>query len=442
MRLGLSWGELALWTGGRLARGRPEVPFDSFSIDTRGLEAGRNFWALKGERHDAHDHLADAEGAGGWIVAAGRWPSEGAPAQVLEVADTLEALQALAARHRRRFGARIAAVTGSNGKTTTKEMLRAVCAAAGPTCATRGNLNNHFGVPLSLLELGAEHRFGVFELGASHVGEIAALTRLAAPDAAVVTNVSEAHVGLFGGIEKVFEAKSELPRGISGPAALNADDARLRRLASELGSRALLFGASPDARVRIEGAALLFDGARVELEGPAATAVNRGNAAAAAAGALALGLGPEEIRRGLRSFVLPPLRMELRRSKAGAALVVDAYNANPGSMRAALSEFVAGYEGKRRTAVLGDMKELGQDSERLHRELGEWLRTLRLDRLFLAGPEMRPAAEAAAGGSYESCWSEDPLDLAEPLARGLGPDDAVFFKGSRAMALERLADKL
>jgi UDP-N-acetylmuramoyl-tripeptide--D-alanyl-D-alanine ligase len=441
MKLGLRWGELVAMTGGKLVRGRRDAPFDSFSIDTRTLKPGEAFWALKGETHDAHDHLAMAKAASGWIVAKGRWPADGAPEQVLEVADTLEALQQLGAKHRTRFPVKIVAVTGSNGKTTTKELLRAMCAAKGNTCATQGNFNNHFGVPLSLLELGPEHEFGVFELGANHVGEIALLTKLVAPDACVVTNVSEAHVGLFGGIEKVFEAKSELPRGIKGPAALNADDPRLRKLARELGPRAILFGSTPSARVRLDGAALDIDGERIELEGPAASPINRLNAAAAAAGVLGLGLEPEDIRKGLKNFSPPKMRMELRKAASGADVLFDAYNANPGSMRAALSEFIDRFAGKKRIAVLADMKELGSESARLHRELGDWLKTQPLKKVLLAGPEIKPAAEALEGAPFEVAWAEDPLALAGRL-KGLGPGDAVLFKGSRAMALERLAEKL
>jgi len=448
MKLGMEWGEAARATGGTLSKGSPAAPFDRVHLDSRTLPPGAVFWALKGERHDAHDHLAQALQASGWVVARGRRPRDPAPAQVLEVADTLKALQDLARHHRGRFSAKVAALTGSNGKTTAKEMLRAVCEAAGPTCATSGNLNNHVGLPLSVLELGPEHRFGVFELGASHRGEIGALTRIARPDVAVVTNVSEAHLGLFGSLQDVFEAKAELPRAVHGPAVLNLDDPRLAGLARELGDRVVGFGTSEGCRVRLDrrasGPCLVVDNECVPLDGAAAVRVNRMNAAAAAAGALALGLGTREILLGLASFTPPPMRMETRRHPSGAVVVFDAYNANPASMKAAVEAFLEEHGDRDTTLFLADMRELGEHSERLHRELGSWLAGLQVGTVLMAGPEMRPGAEAlqASRPSFGVRWARDPLDLAEALRARLSPRAAVLLKGSRAMALERLLEKV
>jgi UDP-N-acetylmuramoyl-tripeptide--D-alanyl-D-alanine ligase len=336
----------------------------------------------------------------------------------------------------------LAAITGSNGKTTTKQMLRSICGFAGPTCATQGNLNNHVGLPLSLLELEPVHRFGVFELGASARGEIALLTRLCRPDAAVLTNVSEAHLGLFGSLEAVFETKAELARESRGPVALNADDPRLAALLPELGARAVPFGRAAGSRVKVEDSALVVDGRRVPLSGAAAEPVNRVNAAAAAAGALALGLGWREIAPGLAHFSPPPMRMERRRHPTGALIVLDAYNANPASMRASLESFLETCGRPRRIAVLGDMKELGPASAEAHRQLGRWLAGRGLSEVYLAGPEIRPAAEELKAAGGKAVWAEDPLAFAPELKRGLGPDAALFLKASRAIALERLLEKL
>ena len=251
MKLGLTWGGIAQATGGKLVKGNPDLPFNAFGLDTRSLPEGTVFWALVGERHDAHDHLKEARYASGWIVARGRWPRRKAVPQVLEVGDTLQALQRLAAFHRRRFHLPVAAVTGTNGKTTTKEMLRSICNQAGQTCANTGNLNNHIGLPLSVLELHSHHRLAVFEMGATRRGEIETLTRIADPSVAVLTNIGEAHLGYFGTVENMFEAKSELPRNMTGTVALNLDDPWLVRLRTELGERTVLYGTGPEARVRL-----------------------------------------------------------------------------------------------------------------------------------------------------------------------------------------------
>jgi UDP-N-acetylmuramoyl-tripeptide--D-alanyl-D-alanine ligase len=206
-------GTLAKVTAGRVIKGAPGAPFGRFETDTRRLKAGDFFWALKGEIHDAHDHLASAleKGAAGWLAGEDRIAAlKALPGVVVGVRDTLKALQALAAWHRGRFDLRLATVTGSNGKSTTKEMLRSIFEKCGPTCSNAGNLNNHIGLPLSLLDILPEHKFGVFELGASKRGDISEIGELAVPSVAVITNIGPSHLRYFGDLETVFRTKTEI----------------------------------------------------------------------------------------------------------------------------------------------------------------------------------------------------------------------------------------
>lgn len=450
MRLDLTWSELARSAGGRLIGGAPSDRVDVISTDTRRLQPGQAFLALSGQRMDAHALLDDglAAKASGWIVADGRLaPGAPRPRHLIEVPDTLKALQALAHHHRRRFEIPIAAIAGSNGKTTTKEMLRSICALAGPTCASPGNWNNEIGVPLSLLELDAGHHYGIFELAACRHGEISELARIAEPTLAVLTNIGPDHLETFGTLETTFRANSELLECLPAEAlaVINADDPWLAALEPRLESRAVTYGAGPRCRVRIEGREdLIIDRHRVKVRLQSFGAYNRSNAAAAAAAAWALGIDPDTIRRGLEAHAPGMLRQESWPHPTGALLIVDAYNANPASMRASIEAFCEQFNGRRKILVLGDMKELGRASSQFHRELGEWLARLDLKSVHLAGPEMRAAAEAlrAARPRFPVEQSSDALGLRPLLKDRLAADDAVLFKASRALRLEELAKAL
>lgn len=451
MKLDLTWGELARAAGGRLTRGDGADRVDSVSTDTRKLSAGECLWALKGERFDAHDLLdaALAEKAGGWVVARGRLPAKAPkPAHLVVVPDTLKALQALAHHHRARFDVPVAGIVGSNGKTTTKEMLKSICALVGPTCATPGNWNNEVGVPLSLLELNADHRYGVFELAACRKGEIAELSRIVRPTVAVLTNIGPDHLETFGTIETTFQTNSEIVEFLpeEGVAVINADDPWLSALEQRLGARAVTYGAGPRCRVRLDGPdALIVDRHRLEVKLHSYGAYSRYNAAAAAAAAWAMGIDADTIRRGLEAHRPGMLRQEPLPHVSGAALVMDAYNANPASMKASIEAFLEEFGARRKTLILGDMKELGPDSGRFHRELGEWLSNLALKAVFLVGPEMAPAADALKASKPEFPFEyapSDPKPFAAMLKGKLTKDDAVLFKASRAMKLEELAKAL
>lgn len=450
MDLKLTWGDLARACGGTLALGCADDLVSSLATDSRKIEPGQAYWALKGAKLDGHDFLEQtAARASGWIVARGTpLPSRIAP-HVVEVLDTLKALHALAAFHRKRFDIPIAGITGSNGKTTTKELLRAICMVEGPVCATTGNLNNHFGLPLSILQLKEDHRYGVFEMGASKKGDIIELAQIARPTVGILTNIGPAHLEFFGSMEGVFKTKSELIDGMQegGPVAINLDDSWLASLETALGSRAITYGVSERAQVRLideDGPNLDLVIARHKISVPfhAPGRIHRLNAVAAAAGAFGMGLSPATIGEGLSAFRPAAMRFEPRKHSSGAWFVVDAYNANPASMKAGIESFIGCYPKGKRYVVLGDMKELGEGSTAFHRELGEWLAGQKIDGVFLAGEDMSHAASALKGSKPEAVYEKSPLELIPAIRPRLTPDAAVYFKASRAMEFERLVQDL
>lgn len=450
MKLNMTWAELARAAGGRLAAGVGEAPVDSISTDTRTLSAGQAFWALKGERFDAHDLLASdgARRASGWIVEKDRpLPAGPWPAHIVEVANTLRGLQALAAFHRRRFELPVAGVTGSNGKTTTKEMLKRICARLGPTCSSPGNWNNQIGVPLSVLELLPEHKYGVFELADSHPGDIAEVARVAWPTVAVLTNIGRDHLEFYGTIEANFKTKSEILDHLheDGKAAVNIDDPWLAGLEPRLGARAITFGMNPRAKVSFSSPdEMIIDRHKVRVKLKAFGELSRYNAAAAAAAALGLGIDADTIRAGLEDYAPSMMRLEPRRHPSGCEIVLDAYNANPDSMRASIQAFCEAFPAKKRLVALGDMKELGAGSAQFHRELGQWLATLPLRAVYLAGPEMKEAADelSSAKPSFRFHYAAQPSEWLESLRREVGEGSALFVKASRAMKFETIVDSL
>lgn len=448
MNLNTDLGTLAKAVGGRLVKGRPEALFDAFVTDTRKLRTGDFFWALKGASYDAHDFLPQTVpvGVSGWLVRedalAGR---KDLPPAVVAVKDTLKALQDLAAWHRQRFQIPLTAITGSNGKSTVKEMLRSICSAAGETCSNAGNLNNQFGLPLSLLELGPHHRYGVFELGASRRGDIKEIGEVARPTCGIITNIGPSHLAYFGDMETIFETKTELLQCLApgGTLVYNYDDQYLSRLNGR-DFKKLTFGRDPAAGLRVlEGETLrLEDGGKIhEIRLPHAAGHNYLNAAAAAAAAMASGLDFETIRKGLEKYTPPPMRMQ-RLTIKGATVILDAYNSNPQSAASAIKQ-VFGMP-KPLYIMMGDMKELGRYSAHYHTDLGAALAHTGAERVFLAGPEMRPAADAyvAAGGKalvYEERLEDWLPEARELLKAGSG---TFLIKASRSMKFERIVEGL
>ena len=428
-----------------------DAEFRGISTDSRSVQARELFFALQGPRFDGSEFVPQAAAAG----AAGAVVARPMPADlpVIEVDDTRRALGRVAAAWRRQMPATVIALTGSNGKTTLKEMVASCLALAAPTLATRGNLNNDIGVPLMLAELTREHRYAVLELGANHHGEIAWLTSLAAPAIAVITNAGPAHLEGFGSIRGVAEAKGEILAGEPRPewAILNADDPYFgywRSLAGDTEVVSFGFGADADVRaVSVEGResgtafTLLAKGEEIEVSLPLAGRHNAQLAAAAAAAVLAAGVDAETVRRGLEAVRPVAGRIEALPGIHGCRVFDDSYNANPASVTAA-GQFLAGRPGES-WFVLGDMGELGAGSAELHREVGTALSQAGIDRLFATGKLSRNTVEAFG---EDGTWADSAEALIALLKneledRGSGGVN-VLVKGSRAMRMERVVQAL
>jgi UDP-N-acetylmuramoyl-tripeptide--D-alanyl-D-alanine ligase len=436
-----------------------DVRFTGVSTDTRTLAHGDLFVALRGDRFDGNAFLeaARAKGAVAAIVQGDPAETENAPFPTLLVGDTRAALGRLAGHWRRRFELKLVAVTGSSGKTTVKEMLAAIlrtaageAAAAGPghraVLATRGNLNNEIGVPLTLLELTASVDYAVVEMGMSHAGEISYLSQLAAPDVAVITNAGSAHIEFLGSTEAIARAKGEIYEGLKpeGTAVLNADDAYASLWRELAGARRRIeFGVDQPAQVSAtyESGALSSE---IVLETPTGAAKatlrapgvhNVRNALAAAAAAVALEVAPGAIAAGLERYPGVKGRLQLKRTAKGATLIDDTYNANPESMRAAIA--VLAHSAGRRLLVLGDMGELGTHGPELHAELGAVAREAGIDRLYTFGEHS--ALSTRTFGSGAKHYEEIGALIAE-IGDELGPDVTVLVKGSRFMKMERVVE--
>ncbi|RZU35371.1 UDP-N-acetylmuramoyl-tripeptide--D-alanyl-D-alanine ligase [Fluviicoccus keumensis] len=421
----------------------------TFSTDTRQLSAGDFFVALSGENFDANAFVLKAaeQGASGALVSR---LSPDVPLPQIVVTDTREALGRLARAWREQFDPVRVAITGSSGKTTTKEMVASIFRQAGETLATLGNKNNEIGVPLTLLRLQAGHQYGVFELGANHRGEIAYTSGLVQPHAAVINNVGTAHLEGFGSRQGIAEAKGEIFSGLmpGGVAVINLDDdfADYHR-SLNTGRRILTFSVNHAADVTASGARMLPGGAwafDLHLDGqvlPVALCVlgrhNVGNALAAAALALACGIPPEKIRTGLEDAKAAPGRLELH-TCGNLAVIDDTYNANPGSMKAAI-DMLAACDG-RRIAILGGMGELGDGAPELHADVGRYAREQGLDLLLAVGHFHEHTLRGFGEGAVQGFATQDELLAALPAIIS-GPA-TVLVKGSRSARMERVVQKL
>jgi UDP-N-acetylmuramoyl-tripeptide--D-alanyl-D-alanine ligase len=447
----------ALWREAELTAAfgaAPSAPMSEaaggVSIDSRTLQPGDLFFAIEGETHDGHDHVARAFdfGAAAAVISrerAGRLAALG-PAFVVE--DTLKAMERLGVAARARARAHIVAVTGSVGKTTAKEMLRAMLAACGATHASPASYNNHWGVPLTLARLSPSASFAVFEIGMNHAGEIAPLTRMVRPHAALVTTIAPVHLKYLGSIEAIADAKAELFEGLEpgGTAALNRDAPQFERLskaASARGARVVSFGRGQDCDARlvkldaIDGASRVS--ARVlgreltfDLGAPGAHMAENALGALLAAGALGADLDAcAEALRGFSPQKGRGERFSVQTPDGPATIIDESYNANPASMRAALALLAAAKPGPngRRIAVIGDMLELGPQAEAMHSELAADLSANHVDLLFGAGPLTRALFDAAPA-SMRAAWAEQSHELTSKLARALRGGDVAMIKGS------------
>ena len=432
-------------TGGRLEGADGE--FAGATTDTRRLTPGQAFFALRGPRFDAHDFLAEAGRLGAAVAVAEHGDPRTLP--IVRVEDSLVALGQAAAAWRRRFDIPVAAVTGSAGKTTVKEMLAAIAGQAGPVLATKGNLNNEIGLPLTLFRLSGEHRRAVLEMGANHAGEIRRLTAIGAPDVGIVTMAGPAHLEGFGSLEGVAHAKGELFQGLApgATAVINADDVFAPLWHEFAGDRPILTFGTKDADVRCDEPVADGSGGQVvAMTGPFGSLQvtlrlpgrhNAINALAAAAAAHALGHDSGEIRRGLESVRPQPGRLQIRSGLGGSRLVDDTYNANPEAVRAAV-DYLVSIEG-RPFLALGDMGELGPGAAEMHAEVGRYARQHGVLRLFAVGELSRHAAEAFGEGA--SVYAS-PAELVAALAEALDADVNLLVKGSRSMRMERVVEAL
>lgn len=418
-----------------------DVMLDGVSTDSRTLQAGQLFVALHGPNFDGHDYLVEAKAKGAAACMVEK-PVANCPALIVK--DTRLALGRLARAWRRNFAMPLVAVTGSNGKTTVKEMLASIFAQQGEVLATRGNLNNDIGVPLTLFGLAENHSGAVIEMGANHAGEIAYLTSLAEPNVAVITNAAPAHLEGFGTLQGVAKAKGEIFQGLKqdGTAIINADDDYAefwQTLTKE--KNVLTFGLQNPADISAHWQAG-ERGSQIQVTSPAGKIKlqlallgehNVMNALAAIAAALAAGIKPTTIKAGLEAMQPVPGRLQLKAGLHGSRLIDDTYNANPASLAAAI-EVLAGFSGKH-ILVLGDMGELGEDTKALHAEAGRFAKLHGVDRLYGVGP-MAAAAVEAFGNQAQLCGSHEAVK--EALAQELGADTTVLVKGSRLSQMERV----
>lgn len=443
-------------TGGRQLRAGARTSYEGVCTDSRRLSPGCLFVALAGERFNAHQFLgqAAAQGGSGAVVVRGEaLPETPADFSLFEVRETLSALGALALFHRRRFALPLGAITGSNGKTTAKEMTHAILSTRGPALKSEGNLNNEVGLPLTLLRLEPAHVAAVVEMGMNHAGEIARLTAIAQPRAGLVTVVQPAHLKGLGNLEGVAAAKGELFKNLppDGIAIVNLDDPHAISQSRQSGARTLTFGRAENAQVRIGGVtALGRQGLAMviryqEVDYPIRLAFvgehNAQNAAGAFALSCALGYSPQECVRGLEAARPEMHRLSIVDAPGGISILDDSYNANPSSMAAALRALSTLSKEGRAIAVLGDMLELGADEARAHRALGE-LAARSAQLLAFLGPRSVEAHRAAAALDSVSAHFEDLEALLSWLRPRLREGDVVLVKASRGMQLERVVDAL
>jgi UDP-N-acetylmuramoyl-tripeptide--D-alanyl-D-alanine ligase len=459
----------ALWTQAELAGAfaadstEPlSATVGGVSIDTRTLQAGDLFFAIKGESRDGHDYVARAfeAGAAAAVVALERADSFAPFGPLFATDDTLKAMERLGVASRSRSKARIVAVTGSVGKTTAKEMLRAALSACGATHASSASYNNHWGVPLTLSRMPANAEFAVLEIGMNHSGEIAPLVRMVRPHVALVTTIAPVHIEHLGSIEAIGDAKAEIFLGLepSGTAVLNRDAPQFERLAkaaADRGMRILTFGAGEDCDARLIEAidaeprshirARLFGcDMRFDLGAPGLHMAQ--NALGALLAAQALGADVDRCAAALARFSPQKGRGErfsVPTPDGSATIIDESYNANPASMRAALALLGATKPGPngRRIAVIGDMLELGPDGAAMHAQLASDLRSNKVDLLFGAGRLTRALFDAAPA-SMRAAWAERSSELAAEVARALRNGDIAMVKGSNASRMGPLVAAL
>ena len=474
-RLPLSAGDVAVATGGRLVQGDAAQPIERISIDSRTAADGDFFVAIRGDRFDGHRFVTDAlaRGALGALVdqataapsSSGRGDDSGGeagkgrPAPVLmQVADTTRALQDLARDVRRRSGARVVAITGSAGKTTTKEVTAEFLSARYRVFRNKGNLNNHIGLPLSLLELRSRPEVAVVELGMNHPGEIRTLVDIAEPEVRVWTNVGDAHLGGFGTADAIADAKAEILEHARAADVLivNANDPRIAARINSFGGRVVTFGLDTRADVEATGIEVRgLEGTAADVQTPAGgfrieTPLlglgNLANVLAATAVAVQFSVPLQEIAQRAAALRPAPRRGELLRLPGGITLIDDSYNSSPAALKRALETVLAATGSARKAAVLGEMLELGAHSVTLHEECGAVAARAGLDLLITVGGEpARALATAAVHGGLAPAavvYVATSEEAAEVALRRIRPGDLVLVKGSRGIGTDLVVERL
>ena len=447
----LSLSEIASLSATRLELGNSDLAISHVSTDSRTIKPGDLFVALCGEHFDAHNFLEQVAKAGAAGALVSRDPPSGLPQTfaILRAADTLVAYQNLAANYRKTLPLKVLGITGSNGKTSTKDFAASILGRAFRVTKTEGNFNNHVGLPRTILEANRDHQFAVWELGMNHPGEIAALARIASPDAGTITNIGIAHIEFMGSREAIAQEKGALAEAIDpgGFVVLNADDDFSGSIANRTRARVIFAGVEEGAirAIEVQQTAggcefTIVEGAhrcRARLPVPGLHMVQ--NAILAVAAGRAFGVSLEECAAGLVSAPLAKARLQIREIH-GVQFIDDSYNANPDSMKAALRTLMELDVDGKRIAVLGRMLELGAESERGHREVGEAAATLGVDHLISIGNDtIALAAEQA--GLENSAIAQDASDAAEMLNEIVGPGDLVLIKGSRSSRTELVLDE-
>ena len=448
----LSLGQISTLAAGSISAGTPDAMITRISTDSRTLQAGDLFVPLRGENFDGHKFVEQAveRGAAGAMVEENWKGSTPKNFALVRVADTLAGYQTLAANYRASLSLKVIAITGSNGKTSTKDFVAATLAKKFRVSKTEGNFNNHVGLPQTMLAANREDEIAVWEIGMNHPGEIAALAKLAAPDIAIVTNVGIAHIEFLGSREAIAEEKGALAEAIgeNGTVILNADDPFSERIAKRTRARIILAGIengsvrASEVRQSATGSEFtILEGAhrcRAQLPVPGVHMVQ--NAILAIAAGRVFGLSLEECAAGLASTPLTKARLQIKEIN-GIQFIDDSYNANPDSMKAALRTLIELDADGRRIAVLGEMGELGDESERGHREVGEAAAALGIDELIAVGAIGQAMARAARKAGLEKSIAVDSTDeAAERLADHAAAGDLILIKGSRAARMERVLD--
>jgi UDP-N-acetylmuramoyl-tripeptide--D-alanyl-D-alanine ligase len=448
----LTLSQIAQFAGGSLSAGDARVVIEKVSTDSRTLKPGELFVALRGENFDGHNFIESAAKAGatGAIVESTWNRKISHNFALIQTKDTLQAYQQLAANYRKSLTLKVVAITGSNGKTSTKDFTAAVLARRFRVTKTEGNFNNHVGLPRTILEATSRDEIGVWEIGMNHPGEIAALAKLAAPDVAIITNIGVAHIEFIGSREKIAEEKGALAEavGTEGTVILNSDDSFSRSIALRASGKVVLAGTSAGTiraseinQTESGTDFTITEGAhrcRALVYVPGLHMVQ--NALLAVAAGRLFGVSLEDCAAGLAAAPLAKARLQIKQI-GGVEFIDDSYNANPDSMKAALRTLAELPTDGKRIAVLGEMRELGDELERGHREVGETAATLKIDQLIAIGDVAAAIADAAKhAGLEKTAVVPSTSEAAELLSEIAAPGDLVLVKGSRLARTERVIE--